>query len=303
MNKDIIRFFVPDCIIVFIGIIKAFCRAAKMRIRGIKTPKVTEDKVIIVGTGPSLQTTIKEAENVLKNTACIVVNGFATSPLYEDIKPKYYILADPVYFTPMNSLSDRNKGVVRNLRDALIKKTNWNVIFIFPYTAMDTELYNSLLSIKTASFQFYNNAGNAIVIPDWKIKFKLWNKGLIAPLCQTVLNTAASIAITSRVQNIYLVGADTSWLSTYEIDQNDNTLYSKDEHFYGINRIPIYSDEIKRKKQYLHDELKYVGQAFKFYYILEKYAKYNRVNFFNASAYSWIDALDRCVLGDSNKVQ
>ncbi len=291
--KQILRFFIPDFVIGFVGIFLGIMNYIKMRFAGDRICQIKEDTIIIVGNGPSLKTTLDESINTLQNNACMVVNGFATSPLFEVIKPKYYILADPVYFTPTSRLSDRNKKVVGSLKDNLLKKVNWDITFIYPCSGKGSELQLALQDIVKSNFMYYNNKGNAVVLPDVTLKYWLWNHNFLAPLSQTVLNTAVSVALMSLINKVYLVGADTSWLATYEIDQKDNTLYTKDEHFYGINRIPLYSNEISKQKQYLHDELTNVSAALKSYYVLAKYAKYNKVGLFNASAYSWIDSLER----------
>ncbi len=291
--KQILRFFIPDFIIGFVGIILGIVNYIIMRFAGHKSCHIKEDTLIIVGNGPSLKITIDENINILQNNPCMVVNGFVTSPLFEVIRPKYYILADPAYFTPISRLSDRNKKVVESLKENLLTKVNWDITFVFPSSGKGSELQIALQGIDKANFMYYNNKGNAVVLPDFSLKYWLWNKNLIAPLCQTVLNTAVSVALMSQISKVYLVGADTSWLATYEIDQKDNTLYTKDEHFYGINRIPLYSNEFTKQKQYLHDELTNVSAAFKGYYVLAKYAKYNKISLFNASAYSWIDSLER----------
>ncbi len=291
--KNNIRFFIPDIIIGLWGIIIGVFNNLKMRALRYEMISIKKDSLIIIGNGPSLKNTVEQDIEKLIQLPCMVVNGFATSPLFEKIKPKYYILADPVYFSPIQELAEGKQKVVCTLIENLRTKVNWEITFIFPCSAIGSNLLNFLETIPTAKFQYYNNKGNAVVLPDSFIKYWLWNHSCIGPLSQTVLNTAVSVAIKSKVQNIYLVGADTSWLATYEIDQEDNTLYTKDEHFYGINRIPLYSNEFTKEKQYLHNELLNVSAAFKAYYVLSKFAKYNNVNLYNASAYSWIDSLER----------
>lgn len=301
MTKDIIRFFVPDCIIAAKGLLQGVAYRFYMIVKGYKKCMINERRLFVLGTGPSFKQTIEKYEKILLSNPCAVVNGFATTSLYERIKPRYYCLADPAYFTPCNELSDRKKSIVDVLRNCLLEKTNWPITFIFPAWGRGSELQLALEQIDSAEFIYYNNIGNAVIMPDTTFKFKCWNKQIIAPLGQTVLNTLLNIAISSRVEEIYLVGADTSWISTYEIDQTDNTLYTKDEHYYGVNRIPIYKDEINKVKQELHTELGYVSNALKAYWTLNEYAKYNKVKLFNASEYSWIDTLPRKALSEINK--
>lgn len=298
ISKALLRFYVPDCIIAAYGLLCGTAYRLYMFFKGFKKCTIKEDALFVLGTGPSLKQTIEKYSDILIKNSCAVVNGFATSPIYEIVKPKYYCLADPAYFTPYRMLPDRHKKVVNDLRISLLEKTNWPITFIFPAKGKGSELQIALEQINEVDFLYYNNKGNAVVMPDSSFKYVCWNKQIVAPLCQTVLNTLLNIAIVSKVKNIYLIGADTSWIKTYEIDQMDNTLYSKDEHFYGINRIPIYKDEINKVKQELHSELILVSKALKAYWTLNKFAKYNNVNLYNASEYSWIDALERYSLSN-----
>lgn len=293
ITKEKIRFFAPDCLIAASGLLCGLAYRLYMNMKGYKKCKIREKKLFVLGTGPSFKQTIEKYEKILSSNPCAVVNGFATNLIYEKIQPKYYCLADPAYFTPYHELSERNKGVVDILRNSLLNKTSWPITFIFPASGRGSELQIALEQIKGADFLYYNNKGNAVVMPDAPLKFICWNMQIVAPLCQTVLNTILNIAIASKVKDIYLVGADTSWIKTYEIDQTDNTLYSKDEHFYGVNRIPIYKDEINKIKQELHSELMLVSKALKAYWTLDAFAKFNNVHLYNASEYSWIDALER----------
>lgn len=298
--KKILKFIIPDCIFALIYIIWGSFYSFMSAIKGVKFCNISEDRLIVIGNGPSFNRTMEEYGDIIKTTPCIVANGFVNSSFFEEIKPKYYILADPVYFQPFGGQSERIREVVNSISMNLHKKTIWPITFIFPITAIGSDLLKALEDIPTASFLYYNNRGNCSYIPVCRFKYRLWNNNIISPLSQTVLNTAISMAVKSKIRNIYLVGADTSWLETYEIDQNDNMLYTKDEHFYGVNRIPLFSNENTKEKQFLHDELENVKSVFRGYYELSLYAKFNNVKLYNASAYSWIDSLERVKLDCSS---
>ena len=291
--KSVLDFIFPRFLFAVLYVLLGLSNYLKMLVVGVRNCKICEEKIIIIGNGPSLNKTMEENAEIIKATPCGVVNSFANSPYFETIKPKFYFFADPVFFGKIEDQSERIQGLIRSLLCNLQNKISWDIIFVLPFSAKGSDFQKALSGISTAKFQYYNNRGYSHYIPECRFRYILWNYDIISPISQSVLNTALSLCIKSKVKNIYLVGADSSWLTTYEIDQNDNTLYTKDEHFYGVNRIPLYRDENLRNKLYIHDEIASVSNAFKAYYVLFKYAVFNNVNLYNASAYSWIDSLPR----------
>lgn len=291
--KSKFKIFVPGCVIIALNLCRGYMCSINIRLKKCAPCVIKENTIFVIGTGPSLKKTISKYGKLLQTNPCIAVNGFATNDVYEQIRPSYYCLADPAYFKSYSQTSERIQKVVAQLRESLITKTTWPITFLFPISAKNSELQSALKNITDSKFLYYNDNGNPNVLPDGSLKYWCWNKQLMAPLAQTVLNTALSLSISSEVKNIYLVGADSSWLSTYEIDQSDNTLYTKDEHFYGVKKVPMYKDETNKEKLELHTELISVSMALQAYWTLNDYANYNGVKLYNSSEYSWIDALER----------
>ena len=96
-----------------------------------------------------------------------------------------------------------------------------------------------------------------------------------------------------RYKEIYLIGADTTWIELLHVDQNTNDVYTIDTHFYGKKKMPLYKDSAGKIPVKLHEELYFNLNALKLYWELKDYADYAGVRVYNASEYSLIDAFER----------
>ena len=89
-------------------------------------------KLVILGNGPSLQTSLTKLDKDKNDYDCVAVNSFATTSSYEVIKPNMYILADTAYFLRKEGLLERVQNVVDSLADCLVKKTAWELSLFVP---------------------------------------------------------------------------------------------------------------------------------------------------------------------------
>lgn len=291
--KTILKLLIPKFIFIIKELLQGEVGRVKMCFLRLPTAQLLEEKIIIVGNGPSLKISYDKYLDVLQRNPCLVVNNFVNSAYFEKIAPKYYLLADPSYFKEISKLSERLKKVVGNLIEGLKEKVNWSMVLIVPLTARNSEFYRTVKTNSNIRFMFYNNQGGTYGFPNCGVKFALWNYGILSPLAQTVLNTAISLSVSSKVHDIFIIGADTSWHENYELDQQTNQLYCKDTHFYGNAKFPIYEDAEHCVSQKIHNELRMASIALESYWTLKAYAIYNHVNIYNASSYSWIDAFTR----------
>ena len=117
---------------------------------------------------------------------------------------------------------------------------------------------------------------------------------MIHPPSETVLNTCICIGIYNRYKKIFIMGADTSWHEQYYLDQTTNDLYLEDRHFYGEEKILYKKHKINTTN--MGEEFGGISRAFYYYQFLQEYAKYNHVNIYNASDFSWIDVFERSEL-------
>lgn len=80
-----------------LGIVKVALQSRRASIRRAARP--SHSRIIVLGNGPSLNTTIEHHLHTLKSTPCMAVNFFANTPVFREIRPMYYILVDPLFFT------------------------------------------------------------------------------------------------------------------------------------------------------------------------------------------------------------
>ncbi len=250
------------------------------------------EKLVILGNGPSLKDSIEKYRDEVIQNDCIAVNSFCTTEYYDVIKPNSYLFADPAFFCNPENESDRLKQQIVSTIDALVNKTKWSLNLIIPSSAINS-YFVSRLSVNTNIRCFYYNEKNLKNSFDNNSKFQLWDKNFIAPPAQNVLNCAVYMGIFKRYKEIYLLGADTSFIELLHVDQSDNRVYTIDSHFYGTKKVYLYWDVAETRPEKLHENLDTISLCLKYYWELEEYAKYAGVKVYNASEYSLIDAFER----------
>lgn len=266
--------------------------AAKELVSTIGDITPTCDKLVVIGNGPSLNDSIKEQKNAIIANDCIVVNQFCKTDYYTEIKPKYYLLADPAYFCDIVNLTSGLKDIVLSLREKLVSKTTWDIYLIVPSSAERSEFLKAIKKNSFIHVYFYNTV-NVVFPTSLQKKYESWDNNLISPPAQTCINTCVWLGIFLRYKKIYLIGADTTWIELLHVDQETNELYTIDSHFYGEKKVVLYADNEGKVPQKLHDELNCISRALSAYWDLKGYADYAGVKVFNASKYSLIDAFER----------
>lgn len=253
-------------------------------------------EIMIIGNGPSLSDSVSKYLENIKSKDCIVVNQFASTSLYDVLKPNIYLLADPAYFY----VPDHLTGLVWNTIHDIHDKTVWPLRLIVPLSARSTPTIDFLCDNKNIQIDYYNNRNQDVGKMD---KFEAWDRNYIAPPAQTVLNTALYLALFWRYENVFLIGADSSFFEDLRIDQDSNDICSVDSHFYKKKNEET-NDEQSKKEKYLirkditlHELIFRYGKMFEGYYELARYAEYKGIKVYNASEYSWINVFERKKLG------
>ena len=254
-------------------------------------PKIERngDKMIIIGNGPSLNKTMELYGDVVCETPCMMVNFAANTELYERIRPSVYLLVDPAWYNP----SDEQKQSIYACIDAIVQKTSWQMKIIMPHCAMGCFAIERFKENPNLEIFYYEDGWQ---IPEGMTQYEAWDKNLVTPPGQTVLNTAVWLSIYWGYKETYLVGVDTSWLEDTHVNQEDNRVYTIDTHFY--KNEDVYGENLwKENKRYIsskyHEEIETLVIALKSYWELREYADWKDVKVYNASEYSCIDAFER----------
>lgn len=260
--------------------------------RGILKKKTKQTgKCIIVGNGPSFKQSISKYKQEIIDSDTICVNSFATSELYKEIKPNFYIISAAVYFKPDAKIS----GLYINLRnetfDALAVNTEWNLELLVPFIAKKSTHFQELLKKNTnITVLYYNLTG---VEGFEGISHFLFKRKLGMPRPHNVLIPAIMNVVHLGYSDIRIIGADHSWLPEITVTEKNEALINL-KHFYdeGKSKPAKMQDFIIRPRR-LHEIIHKIYLSFKGYWEIKSYVDKINVNVYNSSEFSMIDAFER----------
>ena len=289
--KEFIRLFVPP---VYYKVKKRLFPREEPKIYPLPKLQPQGDKLIIIGNGPSLNQSMKLYGDIICSTPCVMVNFSARAPLFDQIKPKYYVMADPGFLDDKYVLEAK-----RALIKAMCEKTNWAMSVILPDFLQTWEGCDELQKNSNITLLFYNNKWKNV---HSKQLFEAWDNNTVNPPAQTVLNTAIWLSIYCGYKETYLIGADTSFIQDIYVGQKDNVLYTIDRHFYDNQEVcPQDIDPKKNGRPFgmtMEQLLDAMHTMYEDYKTLKAYADWKGVKIYNASEYSMIDCFERKKLSE-----
>lgn len=238
-------------------------------------------KLIILGNGPSLKELIDNHISLLSEATTMAVNFAANADAFTIIKPDFYLLADPHFFSGRKDDSN-----VELLFKRFDESVDWDMTIYVPTGHTKKSLGISNSHIKIENFNFLGIEGFEC------FEDKVYDSGRGMPRPRNVLVPAIMVAIKAGFKTIYLAGADHSWLTTLSVNDN-NEVVSIQPHFYKDNDEEKARVSSVYRNVRLHDMLMSMHIAFKSYHRIERYAKRHDVDIFNASPGSFIDAFRR----------
>lgn len=251
--------------------------------RSSRLPDIKNDELVILANGPSLATTVADHRDFLKGKTLLAVNLFATSPMYEELQPELYLIADPLFW------------IVDEKREALFgsiaRKTTWPLHFFVPARALSDPKWRPMIEKNpNVTIHIYNTTP----IEGFK-GFERWvyRKGLGMPRPHNVLIPSIATALRMPFKKIYLAGADHSWLPEITVT-DDNEVLMHQKHFYDKNSSK--ADTVKKENldsAHLHTILYHMHVAFKAYFTLDAYAATLGKQIINTTPGSYIDAFKR----------
>lgn len=240
--------------------------------------------LVVLGNGPSLAVTMKECGPQLAAFPLLAVNFAAIAPEFSELAPEYYVLADPHFFEEPPS------GNVTRLMEAL-SAVDWAMTLFVPARQLReaSRLTSGNSHITIASF-------NPVGVEGFRwLENAAFRSGRGMPRPRNVLIPALMIAISLGYKEIYVAGADHSWMKTLEVTE-DNTVVTVQPHFYAEA-----ADEKARitsvyKNIRLHEVIHSFYIAFRSYFTIERYARSRGVRIVNVTPGSYIDAFERASL-------
>jgi hypothetical protein len=254
-----------------------------------RLPKARSNRCVIVGMGPSLSKTLEQHGDLLASETVFAVNRFAETDAFVDCKPAHYCLIDPAFHCA--TVNSRFKEMQLALYEKFNNATDWKMDLFFPVWPNQIDIEATLTS---SNLNFYMcNIVPGYTLP--MLRNQIYRSGLLMPPAQNVMVTAIYLSINMGYREIYLVGADHSWMSDLFVGE-DNLVYIKPTHFSG-NSAPSplqrHTTLGKPVAARLHDFGAIIHRAFRSYWLLEQYAKSRSVKILNATPGSFIDAFDR----------
>ena len=79
--------------------------ALKSRKSTVSKVASSDDSIIIMGNGPSLNDAIENSFDKLTTIPTLAVNFAANAPQFTQLRPRYYVLADPHFFVATDDVN------------------------------------------------------------------------------------------------------------------------------------------------------------------------------------------------------
>lgn len=239
-------------------------------------------QLVILGNGPSLRKVLEERPGWLFKGDRLAVNFAANTDMFADLRPEYYVLADPHFFAP-----EGNDPNVDRLWDN-IRRSDWPMTLCVParerVRAMTLLHGNGTITVKTF---------NMTPAEGWQwLTRRVYDSGLGMPRPRNVMIPSIMVAIREGYSRILLAGADHSWLQSLYVD-DENHVVSVQPHFYADNEKEKARVTSEYAGYHLHDILNSMTVAFRSYHEIAAYAGRRGVKIINATPGSYIDAFPR----------
>lgn len=229
--------------------------------------------LVILGNGPSLRQTIDNQLDQLRRHPLMAVNYMANTPEFRLLKPQYYVLADPHFFRAMDD--PMVQELWRNLR-----AVEWPMTLLVPYGVKVPE------GVACRRYPFRAGEG-----PKWFRHF-LFAAGLSMPRPRNVMIPSIMLAIWLGFKEIYIVGADHTWIKTLSVNER-NEVISIQPHFYKDGVDELERQRIDYMHRPLHDVLQAQTIAFRAYHTIQEFAAPRGIRIYNSTPGSYIDAFPR----------
>ena len=241
------------------------------------------DELLILANGPSLKRTVEESADFVRGKTLLAVNFCVTSPMFEQLKPELYLIADPLFWI----VPEKREQLFRTMAE----KTTWDMNFLVPARALKNKEWQPLLAgnphirlyiYNTTPIEGFQGFCN------W-----IFSKGWGVPRPHNVLIPSIAMGIRLPFKKIYLAGADHSWLPEITVT-DDNVVLMHQKHFYDQNKskaATVTQENLHSAR--LYTILYHMYVAFKSYFVLEDYARSRGKDVINVTPGSYIDAFKR----------
>ena len=283
-----VRQFVDTLLASLLSLVKVVIRGRHVT----RLPPRQRPVCSVLGNGPSLNESLTEQLDFIRQTEIVCVNNFAHSAAFVQLQPQNYVISDPNYFVFTEQTTDRDD--IRRTLSVFLQQVDWPMMLYVPHFAKGSYLLRQIergnATIQVVYFNY------TVVSGFNRLTYWLYEKGLGMPRAQTVIIAALTLMVNRKFDTIYLFGADTSWHEQIRLD-DQNQLLIKQIHFYDkptdVRHEPVYSDKYRQRTSSMSSQFLSLHNVFRGYEVLRDYADHRGVAILNASAKSYIDAFER----------
>ena len=244
--------------------------------------------MVILGNGPSLAGDLPRLieRREYETEDFLAVNFFAEDDRFEVVKPKYYVLSDPMFFRD-SACRDR----VRALYATLARKVAWPMNLYVQYYNPERFDYRAALpnpNIRIVRFhtQVYRGFRG--------VEFWLYRHGLGSANFGTVVQVCEYVALLLGYKTLELYGVDHTLLDGLSVD-DENRLCRADRHYYDDAPAvpkPIFQ-KVPHRPYTMAVYLAEVAELFRGHEVLRDYAAALGARIVNRTRGSMIDAYER----------
>lgn len=264
--------------------LSSFKSAGKILLQSRQCTIVRESRtqpLVIMANGPSLRRAIDSHAAELRQATTMAVNFAANAPDFSTISPDYYILADPHFFS---AGTDSNLITLRHN----LATVDWPLTLLVPAREAG-KLPAEILNNSHTSLQTYNLVG---IEGFASFEHAAYSRGLGMPRPRNVLVAAIACGILAGYKEIYILGADHTWIRNLDVD-DCNRVISVQPHFYKESEKEQKRIDTVYRDVRLHQVIESFAVALKSYHDLRSWADAAGVHIYNATPGSLIDAFDR----------
>lgn len=252
-------------------------------------------KAFILVNGPSLKEALADYDKGVNHfdENSFMVNLSPLDPHFFQIKPKHFLLSDPIFYQDF----EQKKEQVRKMYDLLENKVDWEMYLYIDF-------FNEWENKKLIEYSRITNPHiHFIKLNRWhcselapSLRHKLYKNGWFMPEDGTIANVAIYVALIEGYKEIELYGADHNMF--LELAVNDkNELCSLDSHFYENEKPKLHPlkncNTTEDKVFRVHEFLYIVYVMFYSHNLLRQFADYMGAKVVNCTPGSMIDSYTR----------
>lgn len=246
-------------------------------------PRPTKSLLRVLGNGNSLASMLEHEGKA--DCDYMVMNSHILHPSYFELKPRFYVLADPCFFKAIPNRVD-----LRYVVDKILTETTWKMTLIVPWE------WTHNVEITSTKYVEVLRVNEAVYPTKDEHQQWVYDHNLAMPEVNNVLALALYSAIFLGYNEIELYGVEHSWTRDLYVS-HDNGTCLVDTHFYNQDTKDEnnlnYFEKAGGGRMKFHEVLQLYASYFPAYWELREIADRKGVHILNCCTNSFIDAFEK----------